>query len=772
MTDAPLFFLIAGEASGDFLGAQLMKSLKKLTGGKARFAGIGGERMQAEGLETFFSQAELAHVGLAEILLHLPRLLRRIRQTAEEVKKRKPMALITIDSPDFNFRVARRLKDEAPALPLIHYVAPSVWAWRPGRAHKVAQFLDHLLALLPFEPPYFGREGLSCTFVGHPVVEGGAGRGDAARFRARYNLQPEAPLLAVLPGSRASEIKRLMPVFRETVEKLKEKHPDLQFVIPTVGNVAGAVKKAAAEWPVPVIVTLGDEDKYDAFAAATAALACSGTVSVELAMARLPAVIAYKVHPVTGFLMRRLLKTKYATLINIMRNRVVVPEFLQENCAAEKLAVAVYELLNDAGTRQCQIDELGKIAEWLGQGQFVPSERAAQAVLDAVRQKTLEARPVKRTVLQVIPNLGAGGAEQSCVDIVSGLTERGCLPLVVSAGGSRASEAERRGGRHYTYPVNSKNPFVILKNAWRLARFIRNKHVDIVHVRSRAPAWSAWLAARMTGRPFVTTFHAAYKFSGAAKKFYNRVMTRGDRVIAISQFIADHIVRSYRINPKKIRVIPRGVELDKFMPENVTEDRRGELRGEWKLAGQPRIVLMPARISPIKGHRLLIEAMAMLPLDFSDAVAVVIGDDQGREGYCRELEGRIRSNGLQNNVKLVGHCTDMPAAYSLADVVVVPALVPEGFGRVPVEAMAMGVPVIASDLGATRETVVEGETGWLMPPSNPQAWADAIVRALTMTPEERARMAQAGMERARAYYGRALMIRDTLAVYDELMGED
>jgi lipid-A-disaccharide synthase len=770
-TDAPLYFLIAGEASGDFLGARLMGALKKLTGGKARFVGIGGERMQAEGLELFFPQAELAHAGIFEIARHLPRLLRRIRQTVGEVKRRQPAALITIDSPDFSFRVARRLKAEAPALPLIHYVAPSVWAWRPGRARKVAQFLDHLLALLPFEPPYFAHENLSCTFVGHPLVETEAGKSDAAGFRARHNVPEDAPLLAVLPGSRMSEINRLMPVFRETVEKLKAKHSALRVVIPTVSHVAVAVKKAAEDWPVPVIVTSGDGDKYGAFAASTAALACSGTVSVELAMAHLPGVIAYKVHPFTAALMRRLIKTKYATLTNIMRHSMIVPEYLQENCAADKVAVAVHELLVDPSARQRQIDELGKIAGWLGQGQFVPSERAAQAVLDAVRQKALAAGRGKRTVLQVIPNLGAGGAEQSCIDIVAGLKEHDGLPLVVSAGGPRAPEVERLGGRHYTHRVNSKNPFVILKNALWLARFIREKRVDIVHARSRAPAWSAWLAARMTGRPFVTTFHAAYKFSSAPKKFYNRVMTRGVRVIAISQFIADHIVSSYGINPDKIRVIPRGIELDRFAPQLVTEARRSELRREWVVPEKQKIVLMPARISPIKGHRLLIEAMALLPLDVEDVVAVVIGDAQGREGYRRELEGRIRSNGLLNNVKLVGHCSDMPAAYSLASIVIVPAAVPEGFGRVPVEAMAMGVPVIVSDLGAPRETVLEGETGWLLPPSNPQAWADAIVHALTMTPEARARMAKAGMERARTLYSRDSMIRATMAVYDEVLGK-
>ena len=384
--EAPLFFLIAGEASGDVLGAGLMRALKKLTEGQARFTGIGGERMQAEGLEVFFPQAELAHVGIFEVLCHLPRLLRRIRQTVKEVKRRQPAALITIDSPDFSFRVAKKVKADNPSFPLIHYVAPSVWAWRPGRAREVAKFLDHLLALLPFEPPYFTRESLPCTFVGHPIVESEAGKGDAARFCARHPLPPEAPLLAVLPGSRMSEIKRLMPVFRETVEQLHALHPGLHIAIPTVGNVANAVKKETSHWPMPVTVTLSDEDKYDALAASRAALACSGTISIELALARVPSVIAYKINPLTAALVRRLLKTKYATLINIMQDRIIMPEFLQENCTADNLAVAVNELLSDPAARKSQTDELKTMAGWLGQGQFIPSERAAKAVLSVVRQ--------------------------------------------------------------------------------------------------------------------------------------------------------------------------------------------------------------------------------------------------------------------------------------------------------------------------------------------------------------------------------------------------
>jgi len=376
---------------------------------------------------------------------------------------------------------------------------------------------------------------------------------------------------------------------------------------------------------------------------------------------------------------------------------------------------------------------------------------------------------VKKTILQVIPNLGAGGAEQASVDMVDGLHARGWGALVVSAGGARVEEIERLGGRHYEQSVNSKNPAVILKNAVWLALFIRKKRVDIVHARSRAPAWSVWLACLMTGTPFVTTFHAAYKFSHPLKQFYNRVMTRGARIIAISQYIADHIAQAYGVEPAKVRVVLRGIDLEKFSPEDVTETRLSVLRRVWGVSGGQRVVLCPARLSPIKGHRLFIEAMGVLGRGFEDVMAVIVGDDQGREAYRSELQEMIRSNGLEGKVKIVSHCADMPAAYRLASVAVVPSLVPEGFGRVPVEAMAMGVPVIASDLGATRETVREGVTGWLLPPENPKAWAAALAHALALPDEDRARMAHVATEEAWARFDRKAMIAGTLAVYEEML---
>lgn len=385
MSDGPLLFLIAGEPSGDVLGARLMAALKRLTGGAVRFAGIGGERMAAEGLETLVPQAELALFGVFELLPHLPNLLRRMNQTVTEIVRLKPDAVIGIDSPGFTVRVAKRLRNVAPEIQLIHYVAPTVWAWKPGRAKKYAAIYDHLLVLLPFEPPYFEREGLPCTFVGHAVVESGAGQGDAARFRAKHGISPAKRVLAVLPGSRRGEVSRLLPIFRETVERLLPTHPNLVVVVPTVATVREHVSAAVAGWPLHTVVVEGDAEKYDAFAAAEAALAASGTVALELALSSLPTVIAYRLGRLTVALYRRFITVKYVSLVNLMLDRMLVPELLQEDCRPDKLAAAVSRLLDDPAARREQIDGVAEVASWLGAGeQAPPSERAAHAVLDVV----------------------------------------------------------------------------------------------------------------------------------------------------------------------------------------------------------------------------------------------------------------------------------------------------------------------------------------------------------------------------------------------------
>jgi lipid-A-disaccharide synthase len=395
----PLVFLIAGEPSGDLLGARLMAAMRRKSDKPIRFAGIGGDRMIAEGLETLFPLHELSLMGIAELLSRLPNLIRRLKQTAEEVRRRRPDVVVTIDAPDFCFRIAKRLKGSG--IPFVHYVAPTVWAWRPGRARKIAAFLDHLLALLPFEPPYFEREGLPCTFVGHSIVEGDAASGDGARFRAGHGIAPETRLLTVLPGSRRSEISRLLPDFKATLERLAPHHPGLVAVVPTVPHVRDTVAAEVAEWSIPAILVEGDRDKYDAFAASEVALAASGTVALELALARLPAVIAYRMHPVTVGLYRRFIRVKYANLVNIMLDRMLVPEFLQENCTPDNLAGAVGRLLDDPAARQEQRDGVAEVARWLGQGGPPPSERAADVVF-----AVLEGRNAKPNVDTVSKNDG------------------------------------------------------------------------------------------------------------------------------------------------------------------------------------------------------------------------------------------------------------------------------------------------------------------------------------------------------------------------------
>ena len=389
-------FLIAGEPSGDLLGARLMAAIRRRADRPVQFLGIGGDRMIAEGLEPLFPMAELALFGVVELLPRLPRLMWRLSQTVARIRKDMPDAIVTIDSPGFTFRVGRRLRRSqhpARAIPLIHYVAPTVWAWRPERARKVAMFLDHLLVLLPFEPPWFEREGLATTYVGHSIVESQAGCGDGAEFRRRHGIHDDSRLLVALPGSRMTELGRLLPDFGGAVALLASRFPDLVVVIPTVSHLAATVRATVAHWPVRTVVVEGDVDKYDAFAAAEVAMAASGTVALELALARLPAVIAYRMNPLTVALYRRLVRTKYANLVNIMLDRPLVPELIQEECRPDRLAAEVAGLLDSPSARQVQRDGLAAVREWLGAGGTVPSDRAAEVVwrLAVQRVATLRA---------------------------------------------------------------------------------------------------------------------------------------------------------------------------------------------------------------------------------------------------------------------------------------------------------------------------------------------------------------------------------------------
>ena len=376
------------------------------------------------------------------------------------------------------------------------------------------------------------------------------------------------------------------------------------------------------------------------------------------------------------------------------------------------------------------------------------------------------------TVLQIIPALGSGGAEQGTVDIAAALVKRGDKALIVTEGGWREETAQNVGANVILHDVATKNPAQIIKNAFWLAELIRREKVDIVHARSRAPAWSAKLASKMTGCPFVTTFHAAYKISGAAKRLYNSVMASATRVIAVSPFIATHIRENYGVPDTRLRVIDRGLDLSVLDPASIAEDRLSALRAAWKLPEGQKAIILPARLSAIKGHDTVLLALGKLKRRGLTLPPVVfVGDDQGRARYSRKLYDLVAHQGLDGVVIFAGACSDMPAAYALAQLVLQPSRVPEGFGRVPVEAMAMGVPVIASDLGAMKDTILEGQTGWLVAPEHPNDWAKAIERALSMTPEQREMMWRTARAHVAAHYTNEIMVAKTLAVYDDVAAE-
>ncbi|NVK18118.1 MAG: lipid-A-disaccharide synthase [Methylocystaceae bacterium] len=383
MTDKKRVYIIAGEPSGDLLGARLMKAMKAQCSENIEFLGIGGPNMYAEGLTSLFPMNELSIMGLAEIIPHIPKILKRIKQTVEDVEKQKPDCLITIDAPGFTFRVAKKLKGKG--IPLIHYVAPTVWAWKPGRAKKIAQFLDHLMVLLPFEPPYFKKEGLETTFVGHSVIESHMGSADGDDFKKRHGIPDNVPILCVLPGSRQSETSQLLPIFKEAIALIKEQHPSLRIVLPTVSTVSQIVKETTLGWGIPVLVVEGDEEKFGAFKAADAALAASGTVSLELALANTPSVITYRMKKMTHWLAKRLIKVKYASIVNLLHNREVMPELIQDDCTPEKISQEVLKLLQNKGQDQSQIDDLNSAMLMLGKGEKdLPSMRAAQCVLSLI----------------------------------------------------------------------------------------------------------------------------------------------------------------------------------------------------------------------------------------------------------------------------------------------------------------------------------------------------------------------------------------------------
>lgn len=342
------FFLIAGEPSGDALGAALMAGLKSAMHTSEfalRFSGIGGPMMAKEGLESLFEYDELAIMGLVEVIPRIVAIRRRMIETVNAIESDLPDALITIDAPGFTVGVVKRLKSHA--CPRIHYVAPTVWAWRPRRVHKFRRHFDHLMTLLPFEPPYFEAVGLSCGFVGHPVLQSGADQGDGEGFRTRHKIPEGAQLVCVLPGSRRGEVRRMLEPFGAALAIMMRDRPELRAVIPAMPNVEKFIRDNTAAWAVPVEIVSALDERFDAMAASNVALAASGTVSLELAMAKVAAVISYRMAPVTVWLLKRMLKVDYANLVNIILGRGAVPELIQENATPEKLAAEIARILGD-----------------------------------------------------------------------------------------------------------------------------------------------------------------------------------------------------------------------------------------------------------------------------------------------------------------------------------------------------------------------------------------------------------------------------------------
>ena len=382
--------------------------------------------------------------------------------------------------------------------------------------------------------------------------------------------------------------------------------------------------------------------------------------------------------------------------------------------------------------------------------------------------------PANFTLLQVTPELETGGAEQTTLDISRAVIAAGGRSLVASRGGRMAARLQADGGVLFPLPMQSKNPATVLANAARLAAIVRAERVSLIHARSRAPAFSAYLASRMTGTPFLATYHGVYEAKGPVKRWYNAIMTRGPFTIANSAYTRDRVIAEHGLAPDRVIAIDRGVDLARFDPAKVSDACVTALREAWGVAADdPRVKLILAgRLTRWKGQRLLIDAAAKLKAGGGPVpLILLVGDEQGRGGYRDELLEAIRQGGLEGSVLLLGHCDDMPAAYRLADFACAPSLKPEPFGRTAVEPQAMGLPVLAADHGAARETVVDGRTGWLVAPGDVDAWAAAIARAVQLPAKDRLAMGASAQQRARRLYSLDAMCEATLKVYASLMGE-
>ena len=376
----PLIWLLAGEASGDVLGGRLIAALRARRP-ELRFSGIGGPRMLAAGLPaSLFPMADLAVMGLAEVLPRLRALRRRLDEAVADIEATRPDLVITIDSPGFSLRLLKRIS--GLGLKRIQYVAPQVWAWRESRVRSFPGLWDRLLCLLPFEEEFFSGHGVPVRFVGHPVLQSGADEGDAGRFRARHDIAPDAPILILMPGSRRNEAPRLLPVFGQTIALLMQDFSNLVPVIPASPVVQELVVKTASGWPAKPLVIVDTDEKHDAYAAAGAALTKSGTSTLELALAGVPMAVTYRVNPITGALARRMIRVPYVAMVNLLAGRALVPELLQQDCTPEKLRATVRTLLTDQRAAAAQRDGFASVMHSLRAPAGLPADAAALEVLD------------------------------------------------------------------------------------------------------------------------------------------------------------------------------------------------------------------------------------------------------------------------------------------------------------------------------------------------------------------------------------------------------
>lgn len=387
---------------------------------------------------------------------------------------------------------------------------------------------------------------------------------------------------------------------------------------------------------------------------------------------------------------------------------------------------------------------------------------------DEARKPEPLAEAREPVILQVLPALNTGGVERGTVEIAQALEEVGAIALVASSGGEMVRELERCGAEHITLPLATKNPVKMRLNAKRLADIIAKRGVDIVHARSRAPAWSALWACRMTGAKLVTTVHSPYGLKGLFKRHYNAVMTRGDRVIAISEFIRNYAKNNYNFDASRMEVIHRGVDMIRFSPSAVSAERVIQLANLWRIPDDRPVILLPGRLTRWKGHGLLLKALQKLK-EKRDFLCLFVGPTQGREAYRDELERAIQVMGLTSHVAIFTDCRDVPAAYKLSDVVVSASIEPEGFGRVVSEGQALGKPVVVSNHGGGPEQVLPDETGFLFEPNDPDSLCQALEKALDLDSDARERLSQIALENVQAHFTTELMCRKTLQVYADLL---